>query len=212
MLIWLGGTIVSKQDSSYFVRRLHSLLGVIPLGVFLVQHLVINNFATRGPEAFNTAAGVMGNLPFVLVLETFVIYLPILFHGFYGVYIAFTAKNNVGRYGTYRNWMFLLQRITGILAFVFIAIHVYQTRFQVLFGAEVNFDMMADILENPFWFVFYVIGVLSVVFHFANGLWSFMITWGITQSPKSQQVMSYVAIIVFVIVGFIGVQTLFAFI
>src|SRR5699024_11609798 len=64
--------------------------------------------------------------------------------------------------------------------------------------------MMADILENPFWFVFYVIGVLSVVFHFANGLWSFMITWGITQSPKSQQVMSYVAIIVFVIVGFIG--------
>ncbi len=212
MLIWLGGTIVSKQDSSYFVRRLHSLLGVIPLGVFLVQHLVINNFATRGPEAFNTAAGVMGNLPFVLVLETFVIYLPILFHGIYGVYIAFTAKNNVGRYGTYRNWMFLLQRITGILAFVFIAIHVYQTRFQVLFGAEVNFDMMADILENPFWFVFYVIGVLSVVFHFANGLWSFMITWGITQSPKSQQVMSYVAIIVFVIVGFIGVQTLFAFI
>lgn len=212
MLIWLGGTIVSKQDSSYFVRRLHSLLGVIPLGVFLVQHLVINNFATRGPEAFNTAAGVMGNLPFVLVLETFVIYLPILFHGIYGVYIAFTAKNNIGRYGTYRNWMFLLQRITGILAFVFIAIHVYQTRFQVLFGAEVNFDMMADILENPFWFVFYVIGVLSVVFHFANGLWSFMITWGITQSPKSQQVMSYVAIIVFVIVGFIGVQTLFAFI
>lgn len=212
MLIWLGGTIVSKQDSSYFVRRLHSLLGVIPLGVFLVQHLVINNFATRGPEAFNTAAGVMGNLPFVLVLETFVIYLPILFHGIYGVYIAFTAKNNVGRYGTYRNWMFLLQRITGILAFVFIAIHVYQTRFQVLFGAEVNFDMMADILENPFWFVFYVIGVLSVVFHFANGLWSFMITWGITQSPKSQQVMSYIAIIVFVIVGFIGVQTLFAFI
>ncbi|CAM3347449.1 succinate dehydrogenase cytochrome b558 subunit [Nosocomiicoccus ampullae] len=203
---------MSKQDSSYFVRRLHSLLGVIPLGVFLVQHLVINNFATRGPEAFNTAAGVMGNLPFVLVLETFVIYLPILFHGIYGVYIAFTAKNNVGRYGTYRNWMFLLQRITGILAFVFIAIHVYQTRFQVLFGAEVNFDMMADILENPFWFVFYVIGVLSVVFHFANGLWSFMITWGITQSPKSQQVMSYVAIIVFVIVGFIGVQTLFAFI
>ena len=212
MLIWLGGTIVSKQDSSFFVRRLHSLLGVVPLGVFLVQHLIINNFATRGPEAFNTAAGFMGNLPFVLVLETFVIYLPILFHGIYGVYIAFTAKNNVGRYGTYRNWMFLMQRITGIIAFVFIAIHVYQTRFQVLLGAEVNFDIMADILGSPFWFVFYVVGVLAVVFHFANGLWSFMITWGITQSPKSQQIMSYVAIIVFVIVGFIGVQTLFAFI
>lgn len=203
---------MSKQDSSFFIRRLHSLLGVIPLGVFLVQHLIVNNFATRGPEAFNVAAGVMGNLPFVLVLETVIIYLPILFHGIYGIYIAFTAKNNVGHYSTYRNWMFFVQRITGVIAFIFIAIHVYQTRFQVALGQEVSFDMMADILENPFWLVFYIISILSIVFHFANGLWSFMITWGITQSPRSQQIMSYVALIVFVIVSFIGIQTVFAFV
>lgn len=203
---------MSKQDSSFLVRRLHSLLGVIPLGVFLIQHLMINYTATRGPEAFNFAAGIMHNLPFVIFLEVFIIYLPILFHGIYGIYIAFTAKYNAGSYGTYRNWMFVLQRITGVIAFVFIVIHVYQTRFQVFLGAEVNYDMVNQIVTNPVWLVFYIISLLSIVFHFANGLWSFMITWGITQSDRSQKIMGAVAAVIFVVVSAIGLQAIFAFI
>ena len=37
-------------------RRLHSLLGVIPIGVFLTQHLIVNHFVTGGPESFNKAS------------------------------------------------------------------------------------------------------------------------------------------------------------
>lgn len=203
---------MSKQDSSFAIRRLHSLLGVIPLGVFLIQHLLVNHFATRGEEAFNAASSFMGNLPFVLFLEIFIIYIPILFHGIYGIYIAFTAKYNVGHYSTYRNWMFLLQRISGVIAFIFIAIHVYQTRVQVFFGEEVNFDMVHQIVSNPAWLVFYIIGIIATVYHFANGLWSFMVTWGFTQSDKSQRVMSYVTAAVFVVVSFIGIQAILAFI
>lgn len=200
------------KETDFFARRLHSLLGIIPVGLFLVQHLVINHFATRGEEAFNTASNFMGNLPFVLFLEWFVIYIPLMFHAFYGVYIAFTAKNNVNRYGTYRNWMFMLQRITGVILVVFIAWHIYQTRIQKALGAEVNYDMMADILANPFMLVFYIVGVLSATFHLANGLWAFLVTWGITQSPKSQKVVSYISIIVFFVLSIIGLQAIFAFI
>ncbi|HIW12912.1 MAG TPA: succinate dehydrogenase cytochrome b558 subunit [Candidatus Salinicoccus stercoripullorum] len=208
---------MSKQDSSFAVRRLHSLLGVIPLGVFLIQHLLVNHTATRGEEAFNTASAFMGNLPFVIFLETFIIYIPILFHGIYGIYIAFTAKYNIGGKGygwhsTYRNWMFLLQRISGVIAFVFIAIHVYQTRVQVFFGQEVNFDMVHQIVTNPMWLVFYIVGIIATVYHFANGLWAFMITWGFTQSDRSQRIMNYVSMIIFVVVSFIGVQAILAFI
>ncbi|WP_020006422.1 succinate dehydrogenase cytochrome b558 subunit [Salinicoccus albus] len=208
---------MSKQDSSFALRRLHSLLGVIPLGVFLIQHLLVNHTATRSEEAFNVAAGIMANLPFVLFLEIFVIYLPILFHGIYGVYIAFTAKYNIGgkQYGwhsTYRNWMFLLQRVSGVITFIFIAIHVYQTRVQVFFGEEINFDLVAQIVDNPLWLVFYIIGIVATVFHFANGLWAFMVTWGITQSDKSQRVMSYVSAIIFVAVTIIGIRAILAFI
>lgn len=203
---------MSKQDSSFAIRRLHSLLGVIPLGVFLIQHLLVNHTATRSEEAFNAASEFMGNLPFVLFLEIFIIYIPILFHGIYGIYIAFTAKYNVGQYSTYRNWMFLLQRVSGVIAFIFIAIHVYQTRVQVFFGEEVNFDMVHQIVSNPAWLVFYIIGIIATVYHFANGLWSFMVTWGFTQSDKSQRVMSYVTAVIFVVVSFIGVQAILAFI
>lgn len=203
---------MSNQDSGFYIRRLHSLLGVIPLGVFLIQHLLVNFTATYSEEAFNIASDIMGNLPFVILLEIFIIYLPILFHGIYGIYIAFTAKNNVGRYGTYRNWMFVLQRISGVVAFIFIAVHVYQTRFQVFLGEEVNFQMVEQIVANPFWLVFWIVGVIATVFHFANGLWSFMITWGITQSDKSQQIMSYVAILIFLVISTIGVMAILAFV
>jgi len=196
----------------FFYRRLHSLLGVIPIGVFLVQHLVVNHFAVYGEESFNKAAGFMGDLPFVLVLETVIIYLPILFHAILGVYIVFVARNNVKRYGFFRNWMFYLQRITGVVTLVFIAWHVWETRVQIGFGnAEVNYSLMEGILTNPFMFWFYIVGVLSTTFHFANGLWSFLVSWGITQSPRSQKIATYATLLVFLAISYIGVRTLIQF-
>lgn len=200
-----------SRESDFYLRRLHSLLGIIPVGRFVAQHLVINHFATRGPEAFNTASNFMGNLPFVLFLEWFVIYIPLLFHGFYGVYIAFTANNNVQRYGTFRNWMFMLQRITGVFLVVFIAWHIYQTRIQKALGADVDYDMMADILANPFMLAFYMAGVIAATFHLANGVWSFLVSWGITQSPRSQTIVTYISMAIFLVLSVIGVQALLAF-
>jgi succinate dehydrogenase / fumarate reductase cytochrome b subunit len=200
------------SHNQYYWRRLHSLLGVVPIGIFLVQHLIINHFAVYGEESFNQAAGFMANLPFVLLLEIFVIYIPILYHAILGVYIALDAKHNIGSYGYFRNWMFMLQRITGIITFIFIIWHVWETRAQVALGnAEVNYSLMEGILSSPFMFWFYVIGVLSTVFHFANGLWSFLVSWGITQSPKSQKVATYLSVIVFLVVGYLGIRTLITF-
>ena len=201
-----------SRESDFYLRRLHSLLGIIPVGLFLAQHLVINHFATRGEEAFNNASNFMGSLPFVLFLEWFIIYIPLMFHAFYGVYIAFTAKNNVQRYGTFRNWMFLLQRVTGVFLVVFIAWHIYETRIQKALGAEVNFNMMEEILSNPFMLAFYIAGVLAATFHLANGLWSFAVTWGLAQSPRSQKIVSYITIIVFLVLSVIGIQALLAFV
>lgn len=202
-----------SKDREFYLRRLHSLVGIIPVGLFLAQHLVVNHFATKGAESFNTAVHFMESLPFVLFLEWFVIYIPLMFHAFYGLYIAFTAKNNPQRYGTFRNWMFVFQRITGIILVVFIAWHIFETRFQKAIGAqEVNFNMMADILANPLMFAFYVIGVVSATFHLANGLWSFLVSWGITQSPTSQRISTYVTIGIFLALTVVGVRALLAFV
>ncbi|MGM8213305.1 succinate dehydrogenase cytochrome b558 subunit [Virgibacillus sp. W0430] len=200
------------EHREFFYRRLHSLLGVIPIGIFVVQHLVVNHFAVYGEESFNKAANFMANLPFVLALETFVIYLPILFHAILGVYIVFVTRNNPKSYGYFRNWMFLLQRVTGIITLIFIAWHVWETRIQIGMGnAELNYSLMENILSNPVMFWFYIVGIISTVFHLANGLWSFSVTWGIAQSPKSQQIVTYATVIVFLVVSYIGVRTIIQF-
>ena len=197
--------------NEFYWRRLHSLLGVIPVGVFLVQHLIINHFATLGEEAFNNAAGFVGNLPFVIILEFVVIYIPLLFHAVLGIYIAFTADNNPVRLSFFRNWMFTLQRITGIILLFFIAWHVWETRIQKALGAEVDFQMMSDILTNPIMLLIYIIGILSATFHLANGLWGFLVKWGITQSPRAQYISSWVMGIFFVILSIVGIRAALAF-
>ncbi|CAM3870364.1 succinate dehydrogenase [Bacillus cereus] len=200
------------KGREYTFRKWHSLMGVIPVGVFLTQHLVVNNFATRGAEAFNKAAGFMELLPFRYALEIFIIFLPILYHAIYGLYIAFTAKNNAVSYGYFRNWMFVFQRISGIVTLIFISWHVWETRIQAMLGKEVNYDMMADILSNPAMFAFYLVGVVSTIFHFANGLWTFCISWGITVSPRSQRISTYVTLAIFLGLSYVGVSALLAFI
>ena len=201
-----------SKEREFYMRRLHSLLGIIPVGAFLTVHLVINHFATRGEEAYNNAVGFMESMPFLIFMEIFVIYLPLLFHAFYGIYIAFTVKYNPNRYGTLRNWLFILQRFTGIFLVVFIVWHVFETRFQKAIGAkEVNFNMMEEILANNWMLGFYIAGVVSAAFHLANGIWSFLVSWGITQSPKSQRITTYVTLAIFIALSVVGVQALLAF-
>lgn len=202
------------DNREFLLRRLHSLLGIIPIGLFLVQHLIINHFATQGVEAFNAASHFMASLPFVIFLEIFVIYLPIMYHAFYGLYIAFTSKNNPGHYSYMRNILFVAQRYTGVFLVVFIAWHVFETRFQVAIGnaAEADFNMMANILDNPWMLAFYIVGVLTATFHLSNGLWSFLVTWGITQSEKAQRYSTYFTLVVFLLLSVIGIRALLAFV
>ena len=196
----------------FYWRRLHSLLGVIPVGLFLMQHLVVNHFATGGEESFNNAAHFMEQLPFRYFLEVFIIFLPLLFHAIYGLYIAFTAKNNIGQYSYFRNWMFMLQRVSGVITLIFVAWHVWETRIAAAFGAEVNFQMMETILSSPFMLWSYLIGVISTTFHFANGLWSFFVSWGITVTPRSQVISTYITIGVFIALSIVGVRAILAFV
>ncbi|WP_186576224.1 succinate dehydrogenase cytochrome b558 subunit [Aquibacillus kalidii] len=200
------------ENREFFYRRLHSLLGVIPIGIFLIQHLVVNHFAVYGEESFNKAASFMEHLPFRYVLETFVIFLPILFHAVLGVYIVFVAKNNVRRFSFFRNWMFYIQRITGIITLIFIVWHLWETRIAIGMGnAELDYSLMEDILSTPFMFWFYIIGVVSTTFHFANGLWSFLVSWGITITPRSQKIATYATLLVFLAVTYIGVRSIIKF-
>ncbi|MFC4737485.1 succinate dehydrogenase cytochrome b558 subunit [Bacillus daqingensis] len=201
-----------SSNREFLYRRLHSLLGVVAIGAFLVVHLTVNWFAVRGEQEYNQAAAFMESLPFRYALEIFIIFLPLIFHAVYGLYIAFQARNNTSRFSYFRNWMFRLQRISGVLVLIFVTWHVWETRIAAAFGAEVNFQMMEEIVANPIALIAYIIGITATTFHFANGLWSFAVTWGITVTPRSQQISTYVTAGVFLALTFVGIRSILAFV
>jgi succinate dehydrogenase / fumarate reductase, cytochrome b subunit len=202
-----------SKDREFLWRRLHSILGVIPVGLFLVFHLLLNFTSVGGEENYNNAISVMDLLPHAVLtaMEWIIIYIPMLFHAFYGIYIAFTATNNTSRFSTYRNWAFKIQRYTGVFLVIFIAWHICQTRVQKAFGEEVEWNMIAEIVDNPWMLAFYILGILSATFHLSNGLWTFLVSWGITQSPKSQKIATVITNIIFAILSIVGVVAIVMF-
>lgn len=179
------------RDRRHFVlRRLHSLSGVAPVGLFLAVHLWTNARAVYGRDAFNHAVGEIQSTPALAYVELLAIALPLTFHALYGLVIAAQGSVNVGRYPHARNWMYVLQRVTGLVAFAFVALHVWQYRAQKALGAMAWQDFYGDLghtLGAPAMFAAYLLGVTASVFHFANGLWLFGNSWGVTVSPTSMR-------------------------
>ncbi|AOZ91986.1 succinate dehydrogenase cytochrome b558 subunit [Paenibacillus crassostreae] len=199
----------------YYARKIHSLLGVIPLSFFILEHVVTNFGAFEGGlEQFNEGVAFLNGLPFVFFMELFLIWLPLLYHGVFGLYLAYQAKPNVGSYQYSRNWRFLFQRITGVLTFMFVIWHVYETRVQVALGNVTHEELggvIHAVVMNPITFILYLIGVISTAYHFSNGLWSFLVSWGITVGPRAQRVSSVMCMGLFAIVSILFILSLIAF-
>ncbi|WP_136608429.1 succinate dehydrogenase cytochrome b558 subunit [Paenibacillus dokdonensis] len=201
--------------NGYYSRKLHSLLGVIPLGLFFIEHALTNFGAFEGGLArFNAGVKLLNDLPLLYVLEWVLIYIPLIYHGVFGLYIAYQAKPNNGRFQYSRNWRYTFQRITGVITFVYVVWHVYETRVQLALGHLTHEELagtMHNIMIQPGLFTLYLIGVISASFHFANGLWSFLVSWGITVGPRAQRVSSYICMTMFVLVALMFVLSMVAF-
>lgn len=198
-----------KISPHFWLRRLHSLSGVFPIGVFLLEHMFSNALIMKGAPAYNEQIAFLSSLPFVIWIEILFIYLPILFHAFYGFYVMFTGKNNLVWYPYPGNWLYVLQRISGVLTFAYVFYHFYHTRgVNLLYGTEVSYARMAQLMKVPFNFWFYIVGLAAVMFHFANGLWGFFISWGVTVGPKSQKISGVLCTVVGLVLFVVGVNSL----
>ena len=200
----------------YKLRKLHSLLGIVPVGLFLMEHLSVNSLAAtaNGERVFNAAVNVLRGMPYLIVVEVLFIILPLLFHGLYGVVIYLGAKQNLSEYNLFRNWMYVLQRLSGVITFVFVIAHVGALRVQSILqpGLHINFDHMTAHLATPWVLAFYIIGVLCAVYHFANGIWNFCITWGITVGPRAQKTCAWICGFIGAGLAFMGVNALLVFV
>ena len=70
---------------------------------------------------------------------------------------------------------------------------------------------MHNISTNNFYLIAYVIGVLAASFHFSNGIWAFLISWGITVGEKAQRLSSRICLGIFVVIALLFILSLVAF-
>ena len=110
----------------FLIRRLHSLSGLIPVGAYLVVHLLVNASVVESPPTFQNNVYQIHSLGSLLPLvEWTFIFIPILFHAIFGVIIVAGGLPNTGQYPYAANVRYTLQRVTGLFAFVFIMLHVF---------------------------------------------------------------------------------------
>lgn len=197
----------------FLLSRLHSLAGIVPLGAFLIEHFYSNAVALLGASAYDRQVATLQGIPLVWVLEIVFILIPLLYHAGYGIYLATLSRNNTRDYGYASNRRFLLQRVSGIVTLLFVLYHVWSFRLKsAFFGTDVSFDAVSGHLSHAWIFTFYVLGILSTTFHFTNGLWSGLITWGITTGPRAQQISGKVSLLLFVLLSLVGLASLIAFV
>jgi succinate dehydrogenase / fumarate reductase, cytochrome b subunit len=201
------------EGNSYLWRKLHSLSGIIPIGAFLVEHIVSNFETLNGPLAYAQQVKFLNSLPLVRVLEWAFIFIPLAFHALYGLVIAIRGRVNVDVYPWAGNWMYISQRVTGIIAFFYIIQHVWRQRFSGISLPEhpgAAFAKVQHELSNPWMLAIYVIAMIATTWHFAYGIWLFAAKWGITPGDKARKKFGYVCAVVGIALCLMGLASIYA--
>src|SRR5215210_9011037 len=170
-----------RLSSRFVFRKLHQLTGIIPLGVFLLEHFYTNSKAmtvTNGVAGveFNNAVRDLQSIPYILFIEVAGIFVPLIYHAVYGLFITWEARPNNLAYPYPRNWFYTIQRVTGMILFFFILFHVLNFRFGAIPGLNERsvahypneaFGIVSREFANPVIFIVYVVGITATVWHLA---------------------------------------------
>ncbi|CAN5211891.1 succinate dehydrogenase cytochrome b558 subunit [soil metagenome] len=210
-----------KFSNTFLLRKLHQLTGIVPLGIFFFVHMFTNSKAMNGEASFDKAVKDIHDIPYLLFLEVFGIFVPLLFHSVYGVIISSEAKPNLINYSYGRNWFYIFQRVTGIFLFFFLLFHILNFRFGLMPGlnlvpiagnADRAFSIVAAEFQIPWVLAVYILGVLATAWHLAYGFFLFAVDWGIVIGQRAQKVTLYGCIALAIFLGAIGVNAAVAFI
>jgi succinate dehydrogenase / fumarate reductase, cytochrome b subunit len=213
-----------RLSRTFVLRKLHQLSGIVPLGLFLLEHFYTNSKAlhpTNGAADFNKAVSDLQSIPYILFIEIGGIFIPLIYHAVYGLVITVEARPNNLAYPYPRNWFYLIQRITGVILFFFITFHVLNFRFGMIPGLnslsvathpDQAFSIVAGEFRMVSIFIVYMIGITATVWHLANGIWLFMVDWGIAIGERAQRLTGYACIAFGVVLLLVGINAAVAFI
>ena len=210
-----------KVSKTFLMRKLHQITGIVPLGAFFFVHLYANSAAMNGAKSYNEHVKGIHDIPYLLFLEIFGIFLPLVFHSVYGIFITAEARSNIMRYGYGRNWFYWLQRATGVFLFFFLLFHILNFRFGAIPGlnttpvaghANIAFDIVAREFANIAILILYIVGIAATAWHLGYGLFLFALDWGLVIGEKSQRYALYGSLALAAFLFAVGTNAAVAFV
>lgn len=199
----------TRPDTSYLLRKLHSLSGIIPVGAFLAEHFWSNSAVLVSAAKYDEVSRELQTIPFRPFVEWGAIFLPLLFHSSYGIYIWLRGKSNVSSYPWVGNWLFTTQRYTGLIAFAYIGWHLYTQRW--LTHGKSTYSEVEQFFQNPLFLGLTIVGVLASSFHLGIGIWNFLCKWGLAATAEAQLAAGRLGIVVALAFSIVGVLILISF-
>ena len=199
----------TRPETSYLLRKLHSLSGIVPVGAFLAEHFWSNSSALVSPQKYNETSQDLQTIPFRIFVEWAFIFLPILYHGGYGVYIWLRGESNVSQYPWVKNWLYTTQRYTGLIAFAYIGWHVYTQRW--LTHGMSSYSEVAQQMQSSWALAFMIVGVVASSFHLGVGIWNFLCKWGLAVTARAQRAAGQLGAAVGIVFSLVGIMIVLSF-
>ena len=188
-------------DRSFLRDRMGSLLAVVPLSVWTIDHLWNNLSAFKSGAAWQAAVTDHGH-PFAFFAVSVVALLPLVLHTVWGIGRLFSTRPNNVRYKTFSNLKYALQRLSAIGVMGFLGAHIWLAMLhpRITTGKPEPFaDITQQMHHHLPTLAVYLLGTLGVAYHLANGLHSFTMGWGIVTSRRALKKLDIGVILLFLV-------------
>jgi succinate dehydrogenase / fumarate reductase cytochrome b subunit len=205
-------TTLSRADAAFVRARLASLLAVAPLGVWTTLHLWHNLSAFQGQDAWERDVTEYAH-PFAFFVSSVVALLPLALHTVWGIGRLVTFRPNNVKYKFYANLKYLLQRLSAIGVLFFIGAHLYLAMLKPRLmqqHPEPFTDIATTMRHHTPTLAVYILGILGVAYHLANGLHTFTMGWGIVSTRRALRRLELVALLFFLVLLAMGWGAVYA--
>jgi succinate dehydrogenase / fumarate reductase cytochrome b subunit len=198
--------------SSFLRARLASFLAVFPLSVWTFFHLWNALAGFQGADAWQASMTTYPH-PVAEALTGVIVLLPLAIHTVWGLGRLFSSRPNNLRYRTYANLKYVLQRLAALGVLAFLGAHLWLALLEPRL-LEGHPETFADLAQHMHFhvptLVTYVLGVLGVAYHLANGLQTSCMGWGVVTSRRGLRRLEGATLAVFLVLLLLGWGAVYA--
>jgi len=198
----------TRPDSSYLLRKLHSLSGIIPVGAFLAEHFWSNSAALVSAQKYNDVSQELQTIPFRPFVEWAAIFCRFVSRRVRHIHLATRQVERIGL-SLGRE---LALHVSAIHRIDRICVHCVALVYRALAHARTfNVRVCGGRFVASAVSHFFVIGIVASSFHLGVGIWNFLCKWGLAATVRAQRAAGQLGALIGVTFSIVGILIVISF-